>query len=92
MFKATFRSPRRVALLLGIVLVLLAAVLVLPSREAEAIAGPGICVYYSDATFTQVVGARGTGCCEEPISWGVTTLYRRCEQLLCPDVICPIYQ
>jgi hypothetical protein len=35
------------------------------------------------------VGARGTGCCNKPISWGVTSAYKRCERLYCPDVICP---
>ena len=36
-----------------------------------------------------VVGARGTGCCGEVISWGVTSKYVRCERLYCLDVLCP---
>lgn len=58
--------------------------------SAEAIAGPGLCTYYSDATYTTVVGARGTGCCGAVISWGTTTPYRRCGIVYCLDVICPV--
>jgi Family of unknown function (DUF6289) len=57
--------------------------------DAVVIGGPFVCAYYSDATFTTVVGARGTGCCGQPISWGITTQYVRCEELLCPQVVCP---
>jgi len=60
-----------------------------PSAEAVVIGGPFVCAYYSDATFTTVVGARGTGCCGQPINWGITTPYKQCEELLCPDVQCP---
>jgi hypothetical protein len=56
---------------------------------AEAVAGPALCSYYKDATYKKVIGGRGTGCCGEPISWGQTSLYVKCQQLLCPDVLCP---
>lgn len=71
-------------------LVLLATLAALVPQDAEAI--QGVCAYYSDATFTTVVGARGTGCCGSVINWGITTPYRRCEQIYCPDVVCPIYE
>ena len=57
--------------------------------QAEAIAGPAVCTYYKDATKRKVIGARGTGCCGSTINWGTTSLYFTCEQLLCPDVVCP---
>jgi len=61
----------------------------LPDSEALIIAGPSVCTYYKDASFKKVVGARGTGCCGEPISWGRVTSYVRCERLYCLDVQCP---
>jgi hypothetical protein len=61
----------------------------LPQAEAIVIAGPHVCAYYSNATYKTVVGARGTGCCGEVISWGITTKYVRCERLYCLDVLCP---
>ncbi len=57
--------------------------------SAVVIAGPHICVYYSDSTRTTAVGARGEGCCNSVISWGTTSSFVRCERLLCPDVLCP---
>ena len=59
------------------------------SPQSAAIFGPGVCSYYKDATYKKVVGARGTGCCGEVISWGVVTAYQKCERLYCLDVICP---
>ena len=60
------------------------------STEAVIITGPHVCSYYSSKKFTTVVGARGQGCCNSVISWGVTTPYVRCQELLCPDVMCDI--
>ncbi len=74
-------------ILLGALLVVIATVATLVPQSADAI--QGVCAYYSDATYTTVVGARGTGCCGSVINWGITTPYRRCEQLYCPDVVCP---
>lgn len=51
---------------------------------------PGVCVYYSDATYTEVVGTRGTGCCGQVFNSGIVTQFRRCERIYCPDVPCPI--
>jgi len=61
----------------------------LPKSDAVIIAGPGVCVYYSDKKMTNAVGARGTGCCGAVINWGVTSQYVKCERLYCTDQICP---
>jgi hypothetical protein len=59
------------------------------TQPTTAMPVPGVCVYYSDDTFSEVVGARGTACCGEIINWGVTTKFKRCEQVYCLDVLCP---
>jgi hypothetical protein len=57
--------------------------------KSDALFGPGVCVYYSDAKYKTAVGARGTGCCGSVINWGVTSAYKKCEILYCTDQICP---
>ena len=57
--------------------------------KADALAGPGVCTYYSSKTYKTAVGARGTGCCGSVINWGVTSAYVKCETLNCTDQICP---
>ncbi|MFY9824414.1 MAG: DUF6289 family protein [Thermoanaerobaculia bacterium] len=81
-------STRKIVLM-AFLLAVLAFAMTADVRHAEAIAGPSVCSYYSDATFTTVVGARGTGCCGETISWGITTPYQRCQRLYCTDQLCP---
>ncbi len=77
----------KVAIATMIVLVAVAIYVVsLPKSDAG---GGYVCSYYSDATYKKVVGARGSGCCGEPISWGVVTAYKRCQVLICTDQICP---
>ncbi|MEI2430758.1 MULTISPECIES: DUF6289 family protein [Lysobacter] len=39
--------------------------------------------YYSDATYTEVVGERGYGDCLNP-RWGVSTRYVRLVRVVCP--------
>ncbi len=80
---------RKVVLTLLLLAVVAFALAAIQPAEAVVIAGPHICTYYSDASRTTAVGARGTGCCNSVISWGVTSPYSRCERLYCPDVICP---
>jgi hypothetical protein len=70
-----------------IALVILAGVTVMQAIAPAPV--PGVCIYYSDATYTEVVGARGTGCCGHVINSGIVTPFRRCERIYCPDVICP---
>jgi len=67
------------------------ATVALAPADAEA-ACWGVTYYYSDATYTTVVGARGTGCCDEPVHWGVTSPYPKCQIIYCLDVVCPQYQ
>lgn len=55
----------------------------------DAVGGPNVCSYYSDARYKTVVGARGTGCCGSVINWGITTPYKKCQTIYCPDVVCP---
>jgi hypothetical protein len=81
--KATLRKIALVVCML----VVLAFALSVDVPRAEAILG--VCTYYSDATFTTVVGARGTGCCGEVVNWGIITPYRKCQNIYCLDVICP---
>ena len=47
------------------------------------------CTFYSDATFSEVIGGYSEGCCGGFTSWGQFTPFRRCQTLLCPDVMCP---
>lgn len=64
------------------------AIYVSTMPTTEAIAG-GLCTYYQTAAKKTVVGQRGTGCCGEPVNWGIITQYRTCEQIYCLDVWCP---
>ncbi len=85
-----FRALWNVKVLLALVVIAVAiGIYVASIPKAEALFGPGVCTYYSDAKYKTVVGARGTGCCGEVISWGVTTKYYKCQVLYCLDVICP---
>jgi hypothetical protein len=78
-------------LLAALVLTLGAAVYMatIPRSDAVIVAGPGVWNYYSNGNYTTIVGARGTGCCGEVISWGVTTKWKKFERLYCLDVVCP---
>ena len=78
----------RIALTL-LVLAVLILVYASTSSTTEAVGGPNVCTYYSDARYKTAVGARGTGCCGSTISWGVTTAYKKCQTIYCTDVLCP---
>jgi hypothetical protein len=82
-------SSVRKVVLVGFLVTIVTFALAVNVRSAEAVAGPNVCAYYSDATYTTVVGARGTGCCGAVINWGITTAFKKCERLLCTDQICP---
>jgi hypothetical protein len=60
-----------------------------PATEAVVIGGPSVCAYYSDASYSTVIGARGTGCRGEVIAWGDTSPYVLCQRLYCLAVLCP---
>jgi hypothetical protein len=72
-----------------LILAVAATIYVASLPKSDALAGPSVCTYYSDAKYKTVVGARGTGCCGSVISWGVVTAYKKCEILYCTDQICP---
>ncbi len=76
-------------LLAVLVVVIGVGIYVAAMPKADALFGPGICTYYSDAKYKTVVGARGTGCCGEVINWGITTKYVKCQVIYCLDVLCP---
>lgn len=95
-----FRLRSRRMSVLSLRLTLVAALLVgaaaftvvaFAPADAEA-ACWGVTSYYSDATYTEVVGARGTGCCGEPVNWGIITPYSKCHRIYCLDVICPQFE
>jgi hypothetical protein len=74
----------------GVLLAVAIFVAATPTNEAVVYPpGPGVTVYYSSASYTTVVGARGTGCCGEVINWGITTKWKRFEQLYCLAIPCP---
>jgi Family of unknown function (DUF6289) len=70
-------ATRRIVLAFWLILALGLAVAASMPRPAEA--AHVDCYYYSDATFTVLVGASGVDCCGNPIDWGVTSPYVRCE-------------
>ena len=80
--------PRTVmtAVVLAVVITAVAALATVP---AHAIALPGTTAYYSDATYTTIVGADTWGCCGQHSSWGTTSKYKKFYRLYCLDVICP---
>ncbi len=85
-----FRSLWNVRVLLAVVVLLVGVAIYVGSLpKSDAIAGPHLCTYYSSASMKKAVGGRGVGCCGETISWGVTTLYFRCQTMYCTDVVCP---
>ena len=61
----------------------------MPSSEAVVVAGPGVWIYYNNASYATVVGARGMGCCGTPINWGVTSPFKKFEKIYGLDVLCP---
>ena len=77
-------------LLIAAVIILVGgAIYVASMPKSDAIFFNGVCTYYSNATYKHAVGARGTGCCGEVINWGVTSAYKKCENIYCTDQICP---
>ena len=75
--KRTLSAPRKLILAVGLIAALSLAVVASMPQPAEA--ANVDCYYYSDSTFTTLVGARGKDCCGNPIDWGVTSPYVRCE-------------
>lgn len=55
----------------------LGGMLATPAADA---APAGNCTYYSDATYTTVVGQFGYDCCNNRVAWGTKTSYVKCSQ------------
>jgi len=72
--------------LLATVVVAVAAVATPP---AQAVSLPGVTTYYSDGTYTTVVGRETRGCCGEYSLTGTKTKWSRFQRFNCLDVICP---
>lgn len=67
---ATLRRALLALLLLGALALTLAG--------APAIEAASNCTYYSDATYSTVVGQYGYDCCNNYVAWGVKTRYSIC--------------
>ncbi|MFL6196823.1 MAG: hypothetical protein ACJ75H_21750 [Thermoanaerobaculia bacterium] len=79
--------------LLAATLVVLGCVLGLltPVQDAQSAIcafSPVIRTYYSNATYTTVVGQRGRDCACEPVFWGVTSAYVKSQTLCCSVNTC----
>lgn len=57
------------------VMIFAVVVLVAPSSQA---APAGNCSYYSNGSYTTVVGQFGYDCCNNYVAWGVKTKFKRC--------------
>ena len=84
------RLSRIAAIAVALVVGGAAYIALLPTNEAIIIVGPKACTYYSSAKYKTVIGGCSQGCCStETTCWGQTSLYVKCQQLYCPDVVCP---
>jgi len=90
--KAVTKSLRSRIVRLAVLLVVLGGVAGLVSPVDDAFAAcrfhPKVRTYYSDATFTVVVGQVGLNCACEDASWGVTSDFVKSELLCCPHKTC----
>lgn len=59
--------------ILLLTLLALGAVAAVPSLDAAS-----NCTYYSDATYTTVVGQYGYDCCNNRVAWGRKTQFSQC--------------
>jgi len=76
MTRPTSAVLRRVILATVLCLVSVAlVVLAVPSSQA---APSGNCTYYSNGSYTTVVGQFGYDCCNNYVAWGVKTRFSRC--------------
>lgn len=67
------RTFLAVAVLL--VAVIAAVMITAPTPQAAAASN---CTYYSNASYTTVVGQYGYDCCNNPMAWGKKTRYALC--------------
>ena len=83
------RSFLTVRFLVAFMIVVIGGALYVASLPKSDAGGGLVCAYYSNSSYTTVVGARGAGCCGSTINWGVITAYKKCQTLVCTDQICP---
>jgi hypothetical protein len=74
MTRSTFLRMVAATAVLG-VMVFALAVLVAPPIEAAASSN---CTYYSNGSYTTVVGQFGYDCCNNKVAWGTKTKFSRC--------------
>ena len=77
--KKTLSPSRKLVVAVGLTFALALTVVAVAPRTAEANSGNQDCTYYSDTTFTHVVGQRGVDCCGNSIDSGVTSPFFTCE-------------
>lgn len=70
------RPAIRRTLLLALLIPILALTLWASPSPADAASN---CTYYSDSSYTTVVGQFGYDCCNNRIAWGVKTQFERCS-------------
>ncbi len=68
----------RKALLMALLIPML-ALAVWTSTPAPVDAASNNCIYYSNSSYTTVVGKFGYDCCNNRIAWGVKTQYAQCS-------------
>jgi len=61
--------------LASIVVITAAFVVTATTQEAQAASN---CTYYSNGSYTTVVGQFGYDCCNNPVAWGVKTKWSIC--------------
>jgi hypothetical protein len=92
LMKIVPKSLRSRAARLALLLVVLGSVtgLLSPVQEAQAACAfrPVLRSYYSDATYTTMVGQRGNDCTCNGVFWGVTSSFMKSETLCCPVYTC----
>lgn len=86
--KIVHKSLRSRAARLALLLAVLGSVtgLLSPVEEARSAAcafRPVLRSYYSDATYTNLVGQRGNDCTCNGVFWGITTSFVKSETLCC---------
>jgi hypothetical protein len=69
------RVSRALLIIAAVVGVSTTLFLVTTPDEAQAAAN---CTYYSNASFTVVVGQFGVDCCNNPVAWGRKTKFAVC--------------
>jgi len=83
------RSFMTAKVLVAALIVLVGAAVYVASLPKSDASGGLVCAYYSNSSYTTVVGARGNGCCGSVINWGIVTPYKKCQTMYCTDQICP---